>query len=217
MIANHTIAQGTRYTAPEGIGYLKVAAFSTLQNLSAETFSCLVCLALINTNRFDAVWNHNWLSQRAEDKTPGAYHTRKVVTVTAEGRTRLVAPEGETDMSWELLPGAVRYPVPPGHPETRFRSFESAIDGAYEFVRVVTTSGQWVELWTAAQKGFEAFGKVLLQDKRYSGTSIAQLREYYSLAYSQFKREQRPPLTFGELEFEAERNRWVLPVVFGGV
>lgn len=127
---------------------------------SRETLSILLAHTALETGRWKAIWNNNWGNVKARSSWPG-YYTAFRCNEVISGRVRWFDP---TTDGWA---------VPPGHPQTRFRAFLGAAEGAEEYIRflAIDTDGdgrnRYQEAWDAALWGdTESFVRKL-HEKNY--------------------------------------------------
>ncbi len=106
-------------------------------NPSEHALTTLVAMSALETGHWKSCWNYNLGNVKAGDSWEGEYTCLANVRENIGGRERWFSPDGETDGK-NGPPIGERFPVPPGHPATRFRAFDSLSDGCSGWVEKLT-------------------------------------------------------------------------------
>ena len=96
------------------------------------------------TARWQSIWNNNWGNVKAGETYEGTYCCYACNEVLASGLKWFI-PEGELDKKGGIVVGKV-WLVPPGHPQTRFRAYPDADEGARRYVEFVA-GGRYRDAW----------------------------------------------------------------------
>lgn len=127
-------------------------------HIGAEPTDEVVALALaktaLETGRWKAIYNSNWGNVKATDQYVGMYTCFKCNEIlTRAGKQKVIwfAPEGELSSKDGMVVGQ-RWPVPPGHIQSRFRAYANAYDGADQYVSFVA-NGRYKLAWQALLQG----------------------------------------------------------------
>ncbi|HEX6276187.1 MAG TPA: hypothetical protein VFZ53_24265 [Polyangiaceae bacterium] len=154
-----------RYVKRERTPYSFETAAETMdaalrQKLGFRPPRTVLALALartaLETERWQALFNHNWGNVKAGETYPGAYFTCESCEALESELTWFI-PEGELDRRDGSVVGKV-WLVPPGHPHTRFRAYADALDGALAHVELASSSSH-SDTWDALLLG-DAVGLV---------------------------------------------------------
>ena len=104
----------------------------------------------LETGRWQKMYGYCFGNIKARIETySGLYQTYKCNEVLVRGGRGAVvwfAPEGELTGAKGTVTGQ-RYEVPPGHPQTRFRAYESAEAGALEYVQFQAQIKRYQAAW----------------------------------------------------------------------
>lgn len=155
----------------------------------------LLALALartaLETNRWQALRDHNWGNVRAGDSYASDYCAYASSAVVRERHTFFI-PEGELDARNGHVVGKV-WLVPPGHPCTRFRSYGDAIEGALAYLDFVF--GHQRDAWGALVHG-DAVGTVhaLKACAYFAGQELGYARHLIALTEEFTRRLARLPV-----------------------
>lgn len=187
-------------------------------NVPERMVSLLTAQSALETGHWEYLWNWNFGNTKASEKTEGMFmNLRNVREVDRDGKERWYSPEGEIDdRDGELI--GDRYPVPPGHPATRFRAYEDARKGLIAWLGVL--SSKFPRSWAAAMGGVSPtdYAKALKSEQYYSGSETGYAAQLEKLALQYGIPEDVPTLPgnlqVGAPEFERDRRRWVLPLFF---
>ncbi|HEX6766623.1 MAG TPA: hypothetical protein VF103_14115 [Polyangiaceae bacterium] len=118
------------------------------QKLGGQPSVPVLALALaktaFETARWQSIWNDNWGNVKAGETYAGSYCCYSC-NEFIESEVKWFIPEGELDRKGGIVVGKV-WLVPPGHPQTRFRSYSSATEGASRYVEFVA-GGRYESAW----------------------------------------------------------------------
>lgn len=106
---------------------------------SEHALTGLVAMSAHETGSWNSCYNYNLGNVKAGTDWPGLYMCLKGVWEVLSGVTRWFDPDGET-VGRNGPPKGPRHPVPPGHPQTRFRAYPSLRDGVEGWVIKMTTT-----------------------------------------------------------------------------
>ena len=145
MLARFVKAQKTALAFDEAAATMRMALARTLGSDPARSVLALaLAKTALETSRWQALFNHDWGTLKASEAYEGTYSCHACCAVLPSGLTWFI-PEGELDAKGGCVVGKV-WLVPPGHPQTRFRAFESALDGAVAYLEVFA-SGRYADAW----------------------------------------------------------------------
>lgn len=100
---------------------------------SDHALTTLVAMSAHETAEWRSCWNYNLGNVKAAPAWAGQYTCLTNVWERLNGVLRWFSPRGETDGKGGPLIGP-EYPVPPGHPQTRFRAYPTLSEGITGFV-----------------------------------------------------------------------------------
>jgi hypothetical protein len=135
---------------------------------SSQALAVLMAQTALETGRWQSLHRFNWGNIKAGAHWPHLYTCFRCNEVI-NGRVQWFQPD--TD-GWR---------VPPGHPQTRFRAYRSAQDGAEDHIRflAVDTDGdgrnKYATAWGAAMAGEDA---LFVQSLKLAGYFTAPLAPY---------------------------------------
>lgn len=147
---------------PEEIRALLRARFGARQ---ADILTAQIRLETGNGQR---LWRYNFGNLKATSINRPYQTLRNVSERDASGALHRYQPEGEEGQT-------TRWDVPPGHPQTRFRAYETAEEGLDDFLGLLR-SKRFRRAWTALAEGnAEAYFREL----RKAGYFTATFDEYW--------------------------------------
>lgn len=159
MLATYTPPKLTRLSFEEAASAMRTAL---TELLGKDPEVAVLALALgktaLETGRWSAMWCANWGNIKCSDKWAGLY-TCIVLNEVLPGRGVVwFDPRGELTGNPAkggrlagFLADAGRT-VPPGHPQTRMRAFETPADGALDYCRFVA-GGRYAGAWRLLLEG----------------------------------------------------------------
>ncbi len=158
MLATFTPDVLTPFSFEEAREAMEAALFDALR---AKPAPPVIGLALaktaLETGRWKKIHCFNWGNVKAGEKYVGQY-TSFLLNEVENGKTVWYAPEGKLVAGPGSPVVGDRWPVPPGHPQTRMRAFANRFDGAFSYVDFVST-GRYANAWRRLLLG-DAFGYV---------------------------------------------------------
>jgi hypothetical protein len=104
----------------------------------------------LETSRWQALYDHNFGNSKLGEAQLGMFTCRACSVALESGQTWFI-PEGELDQRDGCVSGKV-WLVPPGHPQTRFRAFADATEGAEHYVAMLS-SGRDPLVWESLLLG----------------------------------------------------------------
>lgn len=154
----------------------------------AHTLTALVAMSAHETGRWASCWNYNFGNVKASPSWTGQYICLNNVWEVLNGVTRWFSPRGETRGKGGPLIGP-EYPVPPGHPQTRFRAYATLAEGVESWAAKMATYGapgvvgyrQSLDVLLAGGST-NAFLKSLKGQRYFTGDLVkyqASVRSYY--------------------------------------
>lgn len=220
MKAKHVETKKTTIKGPEFRdllrGTLKEANGGV--NVPERMVSLLTAQSALETGHWEFLWNWNFGNSKAGEKTEGLFmNLRNVREVDRDGKEHWYNPDGEID-DRDGEPVGERYPVPPGHPATRFRAYETAEKGMVDWLALL--SSRFPNSWAAALAGATPteYARALKSERYYSGSEAGYAAQLEKLALQYGIPEDLPSLPgnlqVGAPEYERDRKRWVLPLFF---
>jgi hypothetical protein len=106
----------------------------------------------LETGRWKKIWCFNYGNVKAGDTYQGMFTSFACGEELAAGSCWF-EPDGTTkNLTKGTVTKPVAYDVPPGHPQTRFRAYANAFDGAFEYVDFVN-SGRYAQAWLSLLAG----------------------------------------------------------------
>ncbi|HVR19918.1 MAG TPA: hypothetical protein VMS65_09480 [Polyangiaceae bacterium] len=157
MLARFVKAQKTPLAFDEAAATMRMALARKLDSDPARSvLSLALAKTALETSRWQALFNHDWGNVKATETYAGTYSCYACCEALPSGLTWFI-PEGELDAKGGCVVGKV-WLVPPGHPQTRFRAYESALDGAIAYLELFA-SGRYGDAWQWLQLG-DAVGTV---------------------------------------------------------
>lgn len=105
--------------------------------VSEHVLTTLVAMSAHETGRWAACWNNNLGNVKATPTWDGQYTCLTNVWEILNGTKRWFSPRGETAGRNGPFIGKA-YDVPPGHPQTRFRAYDTLAEGIVGFVDKLT-------------------------------------------------------------------------------
>jgi hypothetical protein len=194
----------TVLTFEEAASALRVAL---RQHLSADPSVDVLALALgktaLETGRWKAIHRHNFGNIKAGEAYEGFFTTFRCNEVL-NGK-----------LQW-FDPDTGGYTVPPGHPQCRFRAYQSATDGAAGYIDFVA-GGRYAAAWALLLKGDAAGYVHALKQAHYFTADegpylkgVASLQREFIAKLQTMPHEPEPldvPAIAGSLLDEGERHR----------
>jgi len=170
MLARFVKAQKTPLAFEEAAATMRMALARKLDSDPARSVLALaLAKTALETSRWQALFNHDWGNVKASEAHAGTYSCYACCEVLPSGLTWFI-PEGELDAKGGCVVGKV-WLVPPGHPQTRFRAYESALDGAVAYLELLG-SDRYGDAWEWLLLG-DAVGTVhALERKGYFASSV---------------------------------------------
>ena len=145
----------------------------------------------LETERWQALRDHNWGNVRAGDSYASDY-CAYASSAVVHGRHTFFIPEGELDARNGHVIGKV-WLVPPGHPCTRFRSYGDAIEGAFAYLDFVFAHQR--DAWGALLHGDAALTVLALKACGYfAGQEHGYARHLIALTEEFTRRLARLPV-----------------------
>lgn len=106
---------------------------------SEHALNGLVSMSAHETGRWASCWNYNFGNVKAGETWTGMYTCLNNVWEVLNDVTRWFSPRGEIAGKGGKLIGK-EYPVPPGHPQTRFRAYATLAEGIDGWLSKMVTS-----------------------------------------------------------------------------
>jgi hypothetical protein len=151
MLAMFVGANKTPLTFEEAAAAMRKALTRRLGGRPAlPVLALALAKTAFETARWQSIWNHNWGNVKAGETYEGSYCCYACNEVLASGLKWFI-PEGELDKKDGMVIGKV-WLVPPGHPQTRFRAYAEADEGAARYVEFVS-GGRYRDAWAALLLG----------------------------------------------------------------
>ncbi len=146
MLATYVRAQKTPLAFEEAAGAMRAALTQYLGWAPAlPVLALALAKTAFETARWQSIWNNNWGNIKAGETYEGTYCSYACNEVLSTGLKWFI-PEGELDRKGGVVVGKV-WLVPPGHPQTRFRAYPNAADGARRYVEFVA-GGRYRDAWS---------------------------------------------------------------------
>jgi hypothetical protein len=180
MLARFVKAQKTPLAFEEAAATMRMAL---ARKLDSDPERSVLALALaktaLETSRWQALFNHDWGNVKATETYAGAFSSYACSVLLPSGLTWFI-PEGELDAKGGCVVGKV-WLVPPGHPQTRFRAYESALDGAVACLELIA-SARYGDAWEWLLLG-DAVGAVhaLKRTGYFAGDEVTYARALVDL------------------------------------
>jgi hypothetical protein len=151
MLATYLLDKLTVLTAREAIVALR-SAFIALEGVapSPQCLSIHTGQAMLEGNRLKACHNYCFTNAKASAKYVGFFSCYKC-NEKLDGVWKHFLPEGELVGGFGTALKGAPLPVPDGHPQTRFRAFRSADEGALDHMAL--EKRKFPEAYTAARGG----------------------------------------------------------------
>lgn len=121
-----------------------------------EVLALSLAKTALETARWKAIWNNNWGNVKAGEQYVGQFTCITLNEVIGNSVVWFSA-QGQLNRKGGEVIGKV-WDVPPGHPQTRMRSYPDARTGAVEYVQFVA-SGRYRDAWSELLEG-DAVGYV---------------------------------------------------------
>jgi len=123
---------------------------------SVEVLGLSLAKTALETARWKAIWNNNWGNVKAGEQYVGQFTCITLNEVIGNSVVWFSA-QGQLNRKGGEVIGKV-WEVPPGHPQTRMRSYPDARAGAIEYVNFVA-GGRYRDAWAELLEG-DAVGYV---------------------------------------------------------
>lgn len=118
---------------------------------TAETLAILVAQSAFETGHWKSMWCYSFGNAKASPKYEGHFTSFRCSEVE-DGAEWFYSPDGtESCKALDIVRKPIDYPVPPGHPQTRFRAYLDAASGAVAHLAIVRSG--WPTAWAAALAG----------------------------------------------------------------
>jgi hypothetical protein len=101
--------------------------------VSVETLALALAKTGLETGRWQKIFLWNWGNVKANASTYRGMHQTFACNEVIGGKVVWFSPRGRLDGKGGKVV-AEAHDDPPGHPQTRFRAYANATDGAYEYV-----------------------------------------------------------------------------------
>lgn len=153
----------------EAASAMRVALNRVLgQDPRIEVLALALAKCALETGRWKSCHRHNWGNVKCSESYDGLYTTFRCNEVI---KGKVVWFDPTTD----------GYTEPPGHPQTRFRAFRTASDGALAYVQFVA-GGRYAKAWQLLLAGDAAgFVHALKQAGYFTADEAAYLKGVASL------------------------------------
>ncbi len=150
---------------------------------STPALALALSKAALETGRWQSMWNFNWGNVKAGPQYVGMYTCFPCNEVIG-GQVVWFAPGGRLRRrDGEIV--SERYEVPPGHPQTRFRAYANAYDGAQSYVEFVA-NGRYKDAWEFLLRGDPAGYVHALKLRGYFTADEAVYRRGVERIYQEF-------------------------------
>jgi hypothetical protein len=218
MKATHVETKQTPIAGPDVRDlFREVLSAANKGAVSERAVTLLTAQSALETGHWKHLYNWNFANLKAGEDTSGFYMNLRNVREVIDGSEKWFSPEGEIDDRDGVLVGE-EYPVPPGHPQTRFRAYQSAQEGAMALVARLMS--KYPNSWHALLNDSDAekYARALKSEKYYTASEKAYATALEKLVLQYSIPDDVPGLpgglTVGQPEFERDRKRWVLPLFF---
>jgi hypothetical protein len=191
MLATYVEPVRTPKTFEEAANVCEAALHSVLQErVKTEVLALMLAKTVLECGRdtkaglvWTAAWGHNLGNIKAGPNYAGNFTCITLNEVLKAGVVWF-APEGQLNRKGGAVIGD-KYEVPPGHPQTRMRSYANAYDGAHSYVDFVA-SVRYRDAWTELLEG-DADGYVMaLHKKGYFTADPAVYAKAVALLHREF-------------------------------
>lgn len=169
-----------------------------------------LALALAKTALETGRWQHmycwNLGNIKAGDNYVGMY-TAYPCNEVINGKVVWFSPSGQLDRKGGVVTG-LAWAVPPGHPQTRFRAYANAYDGAQQYVDFVA-NGRYRDAWQRLLDGDAAGYVHALRARGYFTADEATYLRGVDRLFREFlpKIEEHDRLVRSELDTQPENER----------
>lgn len=139
MLAQYVRAQRTPLTFEAAASAMRTALTHRLRwSPALPVLALVLAKTAFETERWQDLWNHNWGNTKANETDAGSYCSYACSERLSSGLVWFI-PEGELDRKDGTVIGKV-WLVPPGHPQTRFRAYAGAVEGAIRYLELVSSA-----------------------------------------------------------------------------
>jgi hypothetical protein len=153
VIATYVHPRTTPYTFEEAAEAMRAALTAYLGGKPRdEVLALALAKSALETGRWRSIWCHNFGNQKAGPEYVGMFTCITLNEVLA-GEVVWFTPEGQLRGTPGSAVVGQRWPVPPGHPQTRMRAYANRYDGAYAYVDFVSSQRRYTAAWHALLAG----------------------------------------------------------------
>lgn len=194
MLATFVRAERTPLTFEAATSAMRTALTHRLRwSPALPVLALALAQTAFETARWQEIWNYNWGNIKATESDEGSFCSYACSEVLSKGLTWFI-PEGELDAKDGSVVGKV-WLVPPGHPQTRFRSYAGAVEGAIRYLEFVS-SGRYRDAWDMFLLGdATAYARALAALGYFTGGEAPYTRGIESLQDEFARRLARLPAT----------------------
>lgn len=223
-------------------GLARLASRERWNEVREHTVLGLLAQSALETGRWKSLWNYNFGNVKAGESYEGFFTCLPRVSEVLDGVEVFFTPQGRLEYDGGPIEGKV-WDVPPGHPQTRFRAFETVDGGVDAWLTALTQNFPIALQSLRAGAGMTDYAAVLKRQRYYTGNEQAYAKAISSL-YNEYSVSGPPPTTVykvdlsapaqaatdddratipdgvipktGQVEWEEDRKRYVIPLFFSG-
>ncbi len=128
MRATYRPCEVTNATPERAVSAFRQACFDLWGTQRSETVATLMAQSALESGHWRSMYNWNPSNIKCEADRPGYYTCLPLINEVIDGRVVWFTPRGELAYKGGPAKGP-EYTVPEGHPQTRFRAYETFVDG----------------------------------------------------------------------------------------